>query len=159
MTSLLCCGRAVALTTLSIFVLSLVSLRRTQSDLVVEPRIKQAHPVILQADTLFAIGDLHGDLEQGLTALQLAGLVTPNGLWSGGKAVLVQTGDLLDRGPKSLELVQLFERLKVSSTAGRQLRCPRDRAKLFWCMTRPFARGRQQVLVAGCTPSWATTRP
>ena len=114
MTSLLCCGRAFAAVTVCCFVLGLVFLRQTQSDLVIEPRIKQAHTVIYSADTLFAIGDLHGDLEQGYTALKLAGLVNANGLWSGGKATLVQTGDLLDRGPNSLQLVELFERLKVN---------------------------------------------
>ena len=117
MISLLCCGRATAVGAVCFFVLGLVFLRQTQSDLVIEPRIKQAHPVTFSADTLFAIGDLHGDLEQGYTALKLAGLLNAHGLWSGGKATLVQTGDLVDRGPNSLQLVELFERLKVVTGA------------------------------------------
>ena len=107
---------------LCLFVLSLVSLRQTQSDLIIEPRIKQVHPVLLTADALFAIGDLHGDLEQGLAALKLAGLVNNHGLWSGGKAVVIQTGDLLDRGPDGLGLVQLFERIKVNEASVALLR-------------------------------------
>ena len=115
MSTLICCGQATAITALGFFVLGLVFL--AQSDLIIEPLIKQVHPIVLSADTLIAIGDLHGDLEQGYTALKLAGLVNTHNLWAGGQATLVQTGDLLDRGPNSIELVQLFERLKVFSVA------------------------------------------
>lgn len=113
MISLFCCGRAAAVIVFGIFALGLVSLRQSQSNLIIEPRIKQVHPVVPSADTLIAIGDLHGDLEQGYKALKLAGVVNRHNLWAGGQATLVQTGDLLDRGPNSIELVQLFERLKV----------------------------------------------
>ena len=113
MISLSCCGRTTAIIVLGVFVLGLVSLRHSLSDLIIEPRIKQDHSVGLSPDTLIAIGDLHGDLEQAYTALTLAGLVNRRHLWAGGQATLVQTGDLLDRGPNSIELVQLFERLKV----------------------------------------------
>ncbi|KAL3163181.1 hypothetical protein ABBQ32_009587 [Trebouxia sp. C0010 RCD-2024] len=116
MIGLVCFGKAVAIVTLSVFVIGLASLR-TQSELDVEPRSQERHPVVLPADTLLAIGDLHGDLEQGYAALKLAGLVNRNDRWSGGQATLVQTGDLLDRGPKSIELVQLFERLKGEAAA------------------------------------------
>lgn len=114
MSSLICCGRATAVIVLGVFVLGLVSLRQSQSDLISEPLIKQVHPIVLSADTLIAIGDLHGDLEQGYAALKLAGLVNTHKRWAG-QATLVQTGDLLDRGPNSIELVQFFERLKVAA--------------------------------------------
>ena len=117
MIRIFCCGRATAIVTLAVFALGLVSLRHSQSDLIIEPRIKLVHPVLLSADTLIAVGDLHGDLEQGYTALKLAGLVNRQNVWAGGQATLVQTGDLLDRGPNSIELVQLFERLKVYSVS------------------------------------------
>ena len=113
MINLFCCGRATAIIVLGVFVLGLIFLRQSLSDLIIEPRIKQVHPVVLSADTLIAIGDLHGDIEQGYTALKVAGLLNRHNLWSGGQATLVQTGDLLDRGPNSVQLVQLFERLKV----------------------------------------------
>lgn len=112
MIGLVCFGKATAIVILGVFVFGLVSLQ-TQSDLIVESRIKKRHPVILARDTLIAIGDLHGDLEQGYAALKLAGLVNAHDRWSGGQATLVQTGDLLDREPNSIDLVQLFERLKV----------------------------------------------
>ncbi|KAL0042325.1 hypothetical protein WJX77_009183 [Trebouxia sp. C0004] len=108
-------GRDSMLTPSSCFVLGLFCLH-TQSSLLLEPRISHPPKTTLSADTVCAIGDLHGDLEQGYTALRLAGVVDVQGSWSGGKATLVQTGDLLDRGPNSLDLVELFERLKVEAS-------------------------------------------
>lgn len=113
MISLDCCGRALAAASVCSFVVVLLCLRHTQSSLLLEPRISQPSVIGLGADTVCAIGDLHGDLEQGYTALRLAGVVNVQGSWSGGKSTLVQTGDLLDRGSNSLDLVDLFERLKV----------------------------------------------
>ena len=68
-----------------------------------------------EEEPLYAVADLHGDLGQALAALRLVGLADATGSWTGGKATLVQTGDLLDRGPDSLALVSLFERLKVAA--------------------------------------------
>lgn len=113
MISVVCCGKAVAVVSVCSFVVGLFCLRHTQSSLLLEPRIRHPPKTTLSADTVCAIGDLHGDLEQGYTALRLAGVVDVQGSWSGGQATLVQTGDLLDRGPNSLDLVELFERLKV----------------------------------------------
>lgn len=60
---------------------------------------------------LVAVGDLHADLPQALRLLQGLGLVSDDGHWAGGAAVLVQTGDLTDRGPDSLEVIELMDRL------------------------------------------------
>ena len=65
---------------------------------------------------LFAIGDLHGDLEQSQAALRLLGLVDEAG-WAGGNATLVQTGDLVDRGPDSLPLLRYWWDLKTQAHA------------------------------------------
>ena len=59
-----------------------------------------------------AIGDVHGDLEAGRSALRAAGLIDARGRWSGGDSVLVQVGDLLDRGDGERELMDLFESLR-----------------------------------------------
>ncbi len=61
---------------------------------------------------MVAIGDLHGDLGSSLAVLRLAGLVDDEGRWSGGETVLVQTGDLLDRGDEGVETVDLMQRLQ-----------------------------------------------
>ena len=61
---------------------------------------------------LVALGDLHGDLEQAEAALRLAGVVDPSGAWAGRPGdLLVQTGDLVDRGPESLQVLRRFEGL------------------------------------------------
>lgn len=63
------------------------------------------------ADRVVAIGDLHGDLEAARNALLLAGAMDGEGRWIGGKLVVVQTGDILDRGDDELEIADLFDRL------------------------------------------------
>jgi len=77
--------------------------------------ISHANPHInpeISTSRVVAIGDLHGDLEQALDVLRLAGLVDASGRWSGGEAVLVQTGDLTDRGPNSRTTMDLVRRLQ-----------------------------------------------
>ena len=66
---------------------------------------------------VIAVGDLHADLPQALALLGGLGLVDPAGHWVGGDTVLVQTGDLTDRGPDSLEVIQLMDRLVAEAPA------------------------------------------
>ncbi|MDP2304524.1 MAG: metallophosphoesterase [Pseudomonadota bacterium] len=68
-------------------------------------------------DRLVAIGDLHGDLASALAVLRLAGLVDAAGAWSGGRAWLVQTGDITDRGPDSRGVIALIRRLQAEARA------------------------------------------
>ncbi len=60
---------------------------------------------------LVAIGDVHGDLEATRAALRLAGAIDDEDRWVGGNLVLVQTGDVLDRGDSEREILTLLERL------------------------------------------------
>ena len=73
--------------------------------------------------TLFAVGDLHGDVAQAHAALRLLGLIDDDRRWAGGNATLVQTGDLVDRGPESLPLMRYFQALQpqARATGGRVL--------------------------------------
>jgi Calcineurin-like phosphoesterase len=64
------------------------------------------------AGTVFAIGDVHGDFEDFVTILQRMGLIDGQHHWTGGTATLVQTGDLLDRGPKPREVMDLLVSLE-----------------------------------------------
>ncbi len=64
------------------------------------------------AERIVAIGDVHGDYEQFFTLLQEAGLVNKKGRWTGGKAHLVQTGDIPDRGPHTRKIMDLMMRLE-----------------------------------------------
>lgn len=43
-------------------------------------------------------GDLHGDYQRTLDALRVTQLIDENDNWIGNKTVLVQTGDITDRG-------------------------------------------------------------
>ena len=63
------------------------------------------------ASRIVAIGDLHGDLNATRRALKLAGAVDDNDHWIGGKLVVVQTGDQLDRGDNEQAILDLFTRL------------------------------------------------
>lgn len=55
-----------------------------------------------------AIGDLHGDAAAAARTMRLAGLIDEAGHWIGGSTVLVQTGDITDRGPDSRKLMDWF---------------------------------------------------
>src|SRR5688500_15265123 len=50
------------------------------------------------AKRVVAIGDIHGDLQAARAALRAAGAIDDQDHWSGGDLVVVQTGDILDRG-------------------------------------------------------------
>jgi len=55
-----------------------------------------------------AIGDVHGDFKDFCAILQHVGLIDDQRHWTGGKATLVQLGDLIDRGPKPREVLDLM---------------------------------------------------
>ena len=68
---------------------------------------------------IVAIGDVHGDYDQFVDVLRTAGLIDEKGKWSGGKTHLVQTGDVLDRGPASRKAMDLLMELeKQAKKAG-----------------------------------------
>ncbi len=60
-----------------------------------------------------AIGDIHGAYDNFVAVLKSAELVDAELRWTGGKTHLVQTGDVLDRGPdsrKSMDLLMDLEK-------------------------------------------------
>lgn len=69
------------------------------------------------AKRIVAVGDLHADLPQTLAVLRLVGVIDAEARWIGGDTTLVQTGDLTDRGPDSLEVIQLLDRLQLQAPA------------------------------------------
>lgn len=64
-----------------------------------------------------AIGDLHGDLRGALTALHLAGAIDREAHWAGTDKVLVQTGDIFDRGDDGRGIAELLMRLQREAAA------------------------------------------
>ena len=70
-------------------------------------------------ESLVAIGDVHGDFDDFVGILQRIGLTDKQNHWAGGKTTFVQTGDLLDRGPKPREVMDLMMALeKEAGQAG-----------------------------------------
>lgn len=61
---------------------------------------------------IVAIGDLHGDFAAWRTVAAAAGLIDRRGRWAGGDTVLVQVGDVVDRGPDSRRIIQDLMRLQ-----------------------------------------------
>ncbi len=51
------------------------------------------------APRIVAVGDVHGDLAGFRAILTEAGVLDAAGVWAGGETLLVQVGDLIDRGP------------------------------------------------------------
>ena len=86
------------------------------------------YPAIVQIDTsedIFAIGDVHGDYDRLVKLLAAAKIierpadpdaVNPEAVrWIAGKAVLVFTGDLIDKGPHSLQVVRLAASMRKAA--------------------------------------------
>jgi len=64
------------------------------------------------APRIVAVGDVHGDLAGFKKILVEAGVIDGTGAWVGGDTVLVQIGDLIDRGPSmrgTLDFVMALE--------------------------------------------------
>lgn len=63
-------------------------------------------------DRIVAVGDVHGDYDQFVKTLRAAGVIDKENSWIGGKTHLVQTGDVLDRGPDSRRVMDLLIELE-----------------------------------------------
>lgn len=68
-------------------------------------------PLHVAAKRVVAIGDLHGDLAATRAALRAAGAIDAYDHWNGGDLVVVQTGDVLDRGDDDQQILELLDRL------------------------------------------------
>lgn len=58
------------------------------------------------------VGDIHGELDGCREILRNAGLIDNKDNWSSGDSILIQTGDVIDRGPCSREAVALLRKLQ-----------------------------------------------
>ena len=64
---------------------------------------------------IVAVGDLHGDFDVWLAIARAAGLADDEGRWTGDQTVLVQLGDLTDRGPDSLKIIRHLQALETAA--------------------------------------------
>lgn len=90
------------------------------------PRDWSKNPAIVELDTssnvvVYAIGDTHGDYQRLIDLLVKGDIINPASripyhwrdvTWKAGNAVLVCTGDMIDKGDNSVEVLQLFMRLQ-----------------------------------------------
>jgi hypothetical protein len=79
------------------------------------------YPAIVQirnAPEIFALGDVHSDFKRLGRALAAAGIIEQavenpeNAKWCAGHAVLVTTGDMIDKGPRALDVIRLLKRVR-----------------------------------------------
>src|SRR4029079_19156109 len=70
-----------------------------------------------------ALGDVHGASDRLLHRLQVGGIAGADAkakggyAWAGGKRTLVSVGDLIDKGPQSLEVLDLMMSLQRGARA------------------------------------------
>lgn len=74
-----------------------------------------ALPSAASAQRVVAVGDLHGDHAALVDILEAAGLGDDRGRWTGGDTVFVQLGDVTDRGPDSLKIIRLLQKLEEAA--------------------------------------------
>ncbi len=71
------------------------------------------------AQRIVAIGDVHGAADAFVSILTTAGLIDANKQWIGGRTILVQTGDVTDRGAGTRAALDLLMSLeKQAAKAG-----------------------------------------
>jgi hypothetical protein len=66
---------------------------------------------------IFSVSDIHGDPGRFWEALVAGNLTDSHGSWLGGKALLVHTGDSLDRGPNTRGVLRWWRQLHVQAAA------------------------------------------
>ena len=77
-------------------------------------------------ERIVAVGDVHGDYQQFVAVLRSAQLIDSKEGWSGGKTHLVQTGDVLDRGPDARKV------MAKNFPAERMAQAGKNRDKTWW---------------------------
>lgn len=65
---------------------------------------------------IYAVGDLHADLSSAQKTFQMAGIVDQSGHWILSDSIVVQTGDLTDRGPDGEPLLEWMRQLEAEAS-------------------------------------------
>jgi len=66
---------------------------------------------------IVAVGDLHGDFDAWRQVALKAQLIDSRNRWAGGSSILVQLGDITDRGPDSLKIISHLMKLQGQAEA------------------------------------------
>jgi hypothetical protein len=84
----------------------------------------KSQPAIVEMDTphdLYAVGDVHGDYDRLVNLLVVGKVIAADPprpgkvRWRAGRAVLVCTGDLIDKGKHALRVIALFRALQADA--------------------------------------------
>jgi hypothetical protein len=76
---------------------------------------------ISSAEEVFAIGDAHGDFKRLARAMVAAGIIEAqpdkpqDARWRAGRGVLVTVGDMINKGPRALDVLRLMVWLRVEA--------------------------------------------
>src|SRR6185295_18454285 len=68
-------------------------------------------------DSLYVVGDIHGERQSLLRLLANAGLTDRSGAWIGGRRHVVFVGDFFDRGTEATGVLWLLYRLEHEAAA------------------------------------------
>src|SRR5262245_891785 len=68
-------------------------------------------------ERIVAIGDAHGAYDRYVAILKTAGLINDQRHWTGGRTHFVQTGDVVDRGTGSRQILDLLIALEPEAAA------------------------------------------
>ncbi len=87
----------------------------------IHPAPAPAPVEISEVDSLFVVGDVHGEYDRLLVLLGNAGVIDDAHRWAAGRAHLVLLGDLMDRGPEVTRLLWFIYGLErqAESAGGR----------------------------------------
>ena len=66
---------------------------------------------------IVAVGDIHGAYRELVALLKANELIDDALRWQGGKTHFVSLGDLVDRGPDSAQVIELYQRLQTEALA------------------------------------------
>ena len=93
--------------------LALVLLSGTEHPLRAQGAKAGASPCDIQTtERVVAVGDVHGAFDNFVAILRAAQVIDNRNRWIGRRTVLVQTGDILDRGPDSRKAIDLLRRME-----------------------------------------------
>jgi len=81
------------------------------------PVLSPAHGKAIwkDVDRIVVVGDVHGDYDQFVSLLRSAKLINHKNRWTGGDTHLVQLGDVPDRGPDTLKIIQFLQKLEIQA--------------------------------------------
>jgi hypothetical protein len=66
---------------------------------------------------IYAVSDIHGGRDRAVNLFTQNGLIGSSQQWTGGNAVLVVAGDNIDKGPQSVEVIELLMALQTDAAA------------------------------------------